>query len=193
MADLKLLTERVVEKEKSKIRQSVQQKHQEAEEQIEAAREKAKKEKQEQQKLIDKEFQQEYVIKKNTVKIQQRNKILQVKQDILKDIFHEAKYQLKNIDSKTFRHFLSDVSKQFQNYGEIELILGEESQTLVDQEWLNRQDLSNLIVTLKEETVKNESGLLIQKEGIEYNFLFNELVDDIKVEMLPIISKELFN
>lgn len=193
MADLKLLTERVVEKEKSRIRQNVQQKHQEAEEEIKVAQEKAEKDKQMQQKLIDEEFQQEYVIKKNTVNIQQRNKILQVKQDILTNIFNEAKQQLKNIDSETFRHFLSDVSKQFQNYGEVELVLGEESQGLVDQEWLNQQDLSNLKVVLKDQTLKNESGFMIQKEGIEYNFLFDELVDDIKAEMMPIISKELFN
>lgn len=193
MADLKLLTERVVEKEKTTLRQSVEEKKKNSEDEIQAASARAEQEKQEQKAVIDEELQQEYTIRKNTLDVQKRNDVLAHKQQILSKILADTKEQLKQVDQETFRTFLSDVLKQFEGQGEVGLVLGEQTQGLVDQDWLSQQNFSDLRITLNDETEQNEAGVIVQKDGIDYNFLFDELVDDMRTNLLPEISKELFN
>lgn len=193
MADLKLLTERVVEKEKAVIRQDVEDERKKAEDEIQAARAKAEQEKHERKQAIDDELAREYSIRKNTLDIQKRNQILEQKQNVLAKVIQDVKKRLADTDQATFQSFLQGVLSQFEGQGQVNLVLGEASKGLVDQEWLNQQAISELTVTLKEETIKNEAGAIIQKDGVEYNFLFSELVDDKRTELLPSISNELFN
>lgn len=193
MADLKLLTERVVEKEKAAIRSNIEEKRKNAEDEIQASKANAEQEKQTQKAAIDEEFEHEYNIRKNTLEIQKRNNVLKHKQEILSKVLADTKEQLANIDASTFQTFLSGVLNQFEGQGQVECILGEKSQGLVNQDWINQQDVSNLQVNLSNETVKDEAGVIIHKDGIEYNFLFNELVEDLKSELLPEISRDLFN
>lgn len=193
MADLKLLTERVVEKEKAAIRQDVEDERKKAEDEIQAARAKAEQEKHERKQAIDDELAREYSIRKNTLDIQKRNQILEQKQNVLAKVIQDVKKRLADTDQATFQSFLQGVLNQFEGQGQVNLVLGEASKGLVDQEWLNQQAISELTVTLKEETIKNEAGAIIQKDGVEYNFLFSELVDDKRTELLPSISNELFN
>lgn len=193
MADLKLLTERVVEKEKAAIRQDVEDERKKAEDEIQAARAKAEQEKHERKQAIDDELAREYSIRKNTLDIQKRNQILEQKQNVLAKVIQDVKKRLADTDQATFQSFLQSVLNQFEGQGQVNLVLGEDSKGLVDQEWLNQQAISELTVTLKEETIKNEAGAIIQKDGVEYNFLFSELVDDKRTELLPSISNELFN
>lgn len=193
MADLKLLTERVVEKEKAAIRQDVEDERKKAEDEIQAARAKAEQEKHERKQAIDDELAREYSIRKNTLDIQKRNQILEQKQNVLAKVIQDVKKRLADTDQATFQSFLQGVLSQFEGQGQVNLVLGEASKGLVDQEWLNQQAISELTVTLKEETIKNEAGAIIQKDGVEYNFLFSELVDDKRTELLPSISNELFN
>lgn len=193
MADLKLLTERVVEKEKTAIRQEIEEEKKQAEDDIQAARAKAEQEKQAQKEAIDEELKQEYAIRKNTLDIQKRNKILEHKQQVLAKVLSDVKAQLSEIDEATFQTFLSGVLSQFEDQGDVELKVGEKSKGLVNQAWIDQQSVSGLQVTLSEGTVKGEAGAVIQKDGVEYNFLFGELVEDMKTELLPSISQELFN
>lgn len=64
---------------------------------------------------------------------------------------------------------------------------------LVDQAWINETTDPELVATLSNETISDEAGVLVQKDGIEYNFLFDALIDDAKSELIPIITKELFD
>lgn len=193
MADLKLLTERVVEKEKTAIRQEIEEEKKKAEDDIQAARAKAEQDKQAQKEAIDEELKQEYAIRKNTLDIQKRNQILEHKQTVLAKVLADVKTELSEVDEATFQAFLSGVFNQFEGQGQVELKLGEQSKNLVDQSWLDQLSVTGLQVTLSAETEKREAGAIIQKDGVEYNFLFSELVDDMRTELLPSISQELFN
>jgi V/A-type H+-transporting ATPase subunit E len=193
MADLKLLTERVVEKEKQAIREEIEDARKNAEDEIQAARAKAESEKLAQKEAIDEELQQDYTIRKNTVTIQKRNQTLEHKQTVLAKVIDDVKAQLKQVDESTFQSFLAGVLKQFENQGQVNLVLGEESASLVSQEWVEQQQIPGLEAKVQEDTVKQEAGVLVQKDGVEYNFLFSELVDDMRSELLPTISNELFN
>lgn len=192
MADLKLLTERVVEKEKAAIRERVEQAKVKAEDDLQAYEAEEVTTRQQLKEEIEEEYRREYEIKKNTLLIQKRNELLAAKQEILNKVFSDAIEELDNIDASTFQGFTKSVLNRFEEGSVLTLTLGEKSVGLLDSQWLAQNQPSHLTVQLSNDTVSNKSGLIIDKEGIDYNFLFDSLVEDIKPDILPEISNHLF-
>lgn len=192
MADLKLLTEKVIEKEKVAIRQRVEEARKNAEDEVQAARAKAEQDKIARKQTIDENAQQNYTIRNNTLEIQKRNDVLSAKQAILSRVLEDAKVELDQINEADFKQFTKDVISQFQSENKVTIVLGSKTAGLIDQAWLESATGSSIEATLSNETVKNEAGLLVQIEGIEYNFLFDALIEDARSEIVPIITKELF-
>ncbi|WP_225744236.1 V-type ATP synthase subunit E family protein [Marinilactibacillus sp. Marseille-P9653] len=192
MADLKLLTEKVIEKEKVAIRQRVEEARKNAEDEVQAARAKAEQDKIARKQTIDENAQQNYTIRNNTLEIQKRNDVLSAKQAILSRVLEDAKVELDQINEAAFKQFTKDVISQFQSESKVTIVLGSKTVGLIDQAWLESATGSSIEATLSNETVQNEAGLLVQIEGIEYNFLFDALIEDARSEIVPIITKELF-
>lgn len=192
MADLKLLTERIVEKEKAAIRDDIEKAKKEAEDDVQAAEAEAVQKRAQEKEAIKAEYQQEYTIRKNTLEIKRRNEVLAVKQDLLHKVFQEAKRELDQMDPSVFKTFVAGVIARFKSDEMISVRLGEKSADAISQHWLEANSPSTMDVRLLEETVPKRAGLLIEKDGIEYNFLFEALVEDAKMSILPDISEELF-
>ncbi|HAJ70109.1 MAG: hypothetical protein L0J48_00720 [Alkalibacterium sp.] len=193
MADLKLLTERVVEKEKTEIRQRVDEARENAEDEIQAARAKEEQSKIERKQTIDEQTKQKYQIRLNTLEVEKRDNILAAKQRILSKVLEDANHELDQIQAFEFKTFLANILTQFKDEGSVELLLGEKTSGLVSQEWVDETTGSQLKATLLNETVANKAGVLVQKEGIEYNFMFDALIENSRAELVRIIAKELFN
>ncbi|MCC5894994.1 MAG: V-type ATP synthase subunit E [Alkalibacterium sp.] len=192
MADLKLLTERVVEKEKAAIRQEVEEAKVQAEDDVQAAEAEEVQKRAKTKEEIKASYEQEYTIRKNTLDIKRRNEVLAGKQAILTNVFKEAKFKLDHLEKEPFKAFTLNVLNQFKDEKEIHLMVGEKSVGSIDNAWLTLNKPDTLSVILSEETVPKQSGLLIEKDGIEYNFLFDALIEDARIDILPEISKELF-
>lgn len=192
MADLKLLTERVVEKEKAAIRERVEEAKIKAEDDLQAYEAEEVTTREQTKNEIEEKYQQEYEIKKNTLSIQKRNELLAAKQNVLNRVFADAIEKLDSIDASAFQSFTKSVLNRFNAGSVLTLSLGEKSAKLIDSNWLSQNVPSHLTVHLSENTVSKKSGLIIEKEGIDYNFLFDSLVEDIKPEILPEISNHLF-
>lgn len=192
MADLKLLTERVVEKEKAAIRDRIEAAKVKAEDDIQAFKAKEVAREQQLREEISLKSQSEYTIKKNTLEIDKRNQLLGAKQVILDKVFKDVKNQLNQIDQTAFQSFAKAVLNQFEEGSQLTLVLGEKTAGFIDQAWVNTQAPQAMTVELSNETVSNQAGLIVEKDGIDYNFLFNSLVEDIKPDLLSDISKDLF-
>lgn len=192
MADLKLLTERVVEKEKAAIRDRIEAAKVKAEDDIQAFKAKEVAREQQLREEISLKSQSEYTIKKNTLEIDKRNQLLGAKQVILDKVFKDVKNQLNQIDQTAFQSFAKAVLNQFEEGSQLTLVLGEKTAGFIDQAWVNTQAPQAMTVELSNETVSNQAGLIVEKDGIDYNFLFDSLVEDIKPDLLSDISKDLF-
>ncbi|WP_080146272.1 hypothetical protein [Marinilactibacillus piezotolerans] len=193
MADLKLLTERVVEKEKAAIRQRVEEARKDAEDEIQAARAKEEQDKVARKQAIDADVQHQYTIRKNTLDIQKRNNVLAAKQAVLSKVLEDAKTALDHISEAKFKTFAANVLEQFKTEEQVEVVLGSKTAGMLDQAWLDQVTGTELQATLSNDVVQDEAGLLVQKGGIEYNFMFDALTEDARAELLPIITKELFD
>lgn len=192
MTDLKLLTERLVEKEKAAISKRVEEANKQVKDEIQAFEAEEMQRKQQLIEEIRVKTKREYEIKKNTLEIQRRNDLLSAKQTVLNKVFRDAKEKLDHIDSKTFQSFALSVLNHFDSGSELTLTLGQKSADMIDSSWLSQHASGNVTVHLSEQTIPNKSGLIVEKEGIDYNFLFDSLVEDMKAEMLSQISNELF-
>jgi hypothetical protein len=49
-----------------------------------------------------------------------------------------------------------------------------------------------LIITLSPETIPQKSGFILRDDRVEYNHLFEDLVEDIKSRQTAVILKEIF-
>lgn len=192
MADLKLLTERVIEKEKSAVQQQISAAEEKAQAELETAKQNAEVEKENRKKQIDERLKREHEISKNTLQVKKRNEILAVKQRILSDVYADAYDVLKTMDAKTTQTFLSNVLHQFEQQGQLEVVLGEETASKVDSSWVDNLAVEGTQVTLSAETIKEKAGAIIRKEGIEYNYLFDALIEDVKNDVVQPVSQQLF-
>ncbi|GAB2478353.1 V-type ATPase subunit E [Alkalibacterium psychrotolerans] len=192
MADLKLLTERVVEKEKAAMRKEIEEAKIQAEDELQAVEAEEVQKRGRLKEEIKNKADQRYTIKKNTLEIKRRNEVLAAKQEILNAVFEEANRKLDTLNEADFKTFTLGALNQFDEGSAVTMKLGTKSAAAFDRSWVNALSDKKLTVRMSEETVANQSGFIIEKDGIDYNFLFSNLVEDARMDILPEISKELF-
>lgn len=70
--------------------------------------------------------------------------------------------------------------------------MGEKTADLMNKEWLNQQLPWNNHVNVQEELVKNKAGVLVRMNKIDYNYFFDELIQEYQNELLAYVTNELF-
>ncbi|MGB3160400.1 V-type ATP synthase subunit E [Carnobacterium sp.] len=193
MSDLKLITDRMIEKKKAEIQETIHQIELEAKETIALAEVKLAEEKEKQLKLIDNRLAEDFEKNKNSLENQKRNTILAEKQYFLSNIFEDAQKTMENWNDSEFQEFLLSVLVQFSSLDTIELVLGEQSSTKVSESWIVNVVQKSLPVTLSAETINRKAGFIIKDStGIQYNYLFDSLITEVRSQLIPSVSKKLF-
>lgn len=193
MSDLKLITDRMIEKKKAEIQETIHQTELEAKETIALAEVKLAEEKEKQLKLIDNRLAEDFEKNKNSLENQKRNKILAEKQHFLSNIFEDAQKTMENWNDSEFQEFLLSVLVQFNSLETIELVLGEQSSNKVSESWIVNVVQKSLPVTLSAETINRKAGFIIKDStGIQYNYLFDSLITEVRNQLVPSVSKKLF-
>ncbi|MBL1226969.1 V-type ATP synthase subunit E [Enterococcus sp. BWR-S5] len=126
--------------------------------------------------LTKKAFKQ----KQNRQQLDVRQETLNRKQELLTQLFKETVEKMNEWDTATFQNFAANVLSNLQLTGEVQLDAGEYSQDKLSQEWLNQFHTDKLTVQLSDTVIPKESGFVVVKDGIEYNFLFSTLVQEIQ-------------
>ena len=193
MSDLKLITDRMIEKKKAEIQETIHQTELEAKETIALAEVKLAEEKEKQLKLIDNRLSEDFEKNKTSLENQKRNNILAEKQYFLSNIFEDAQKTMENWNDSEFQEFLLSVLVQFNSLETIELVLGEQSSTKVSESWIVNVVQKSLPVTLSAEKINKKAGFIIKDStGIQYNYLFDSLITEVRSQLIPSVSKKLF-
>src|SRR5699024_1626184 len=192
MADLDIITQQVIDKEKVSLDNKIKKERENAEEEIQAAKQSAEEKKQRQFERIDQDINNQYEIELNSISINERNEKLKIKQSYIEQVLNKVQSKLDAIDAESFKSFTTDILKQFSDAKHLDLVLGEKSKGLIDDNWLSSINVDGLDVSLSDKTVPNESGFLLEDENIEYNFLFSELIKNNKNEYIRQIDQKLF-
>ena len=191
MADLKLLTDRLMENKRSEIQVVIQEAEKEAQQLIQTSNESLAAEKQRRQERIQAEQKAQYEKDKNALANQKRNQLLAEKQQAITAVFDSTKERMEQLNQEEFQQFLATVLKQYQGK-EVELVVGGKSRSFVSSQWIEKQNQAGNNVHLSEEQVSKKAGFVIRHKGIDYNYIFDALVEDTKEDVLPTVSQKLF-
>lgn len=191
MADLKLLTDRLMENKRSEIQVVIQEAEKEAQQLIQASNENLATEKQRRQERIQAEQKAQYEKDKNALSNQKRNQLLAEKQQAITAVFDSAKERMEQLNQEEFQQFLAAVLEQYENK-EVELVVGEKSRSFVSSQWIEKQNQAGKAVRLSDEQVSKKAGFVIRHKGIDYNYIFDALVNDTREDVLPTVSQKLF-
>ncbi|MDN6544897.1 MAG: ATPase V, partial [Enterococcaceae bacterium] len=119
-----------------------------------------------------------------------RQDALNKKQAYLNQLFDEVVLKMSEWSAKEFQEFMKAQLGSLELTGKATILLGEYSQTKVTQEWLTALSDATVQWELSEEVVPKESGFIVAKDGLDYNFLFSALVEEIqKTEGFKVAEK----
>ncbi|HGF7646715.1 TPA: ATPase V [Enterococcus faecium] len=170
------------QEERMKIDQNFEQKRTQVETEHQKQKEK-------QIELLEKKYRQ----LRNRQQVEVRQENLNAKQEFLRRLFADAVTEMENWDESEQIQFIKNALYSLPLTGKVAFIAGEKSaaylsQTLLD-EWNNELPF---MMVLSDETVADQAGFLINDQGIQYNFLFSSLVQDIQGTMSFEIANQLF-
>lgn len=170
------------QEERMKIDQNFEQKRTQVETEHQKQKEK-------QIELLEKKYRQ----LRNRQQVEVRQENLNAKQEFLRRLFADAVTEMENWDESEQIQFIKNALYSLPLTGKVAFIAGEKSaaylsQTLLD-EWNNELPF---MMVLSDETVADQEGFLINDQGVQYNFLFSSLVQDIQGTMSFEIANQLF-
>lgn len=196
MSDIRKLTTKIVEDAQKKQAHLIE----EAEKEI-AKKERIKKQQLEKEVAAhlarcEKELQKELSLKVSDLHVKSRNRILAAKQQVLDELFAEAKEQLQNITAEDFDAFVERKLALVQLTGTVELVFGSKSAPLVSETMIQRwqaQFEPDLTIQVAKETIPNRSGVVFKQGEVEFNFIFEALLESKEEELSYQLIAFIFN
>ncbi|HRL52167.1 V-type ATP synthase subunit E [Enterococcus aquimarinus] len=196
MSDIRKLTTKIVEDAQKKQAHLIE----EAEKEI-AKKERIKKQQLEKEVAAhlaryEKELQKELSLKVSDLHVKSRNRMLAAKQQVLDELFADAKEQLQNITAEDFDAFVERKLALVQLTGTVELVFGSKSAPLVSETMIQRwqaQFEPDLTIQVAKETIPNRSGVVFKQGEVEFNFIFEALLESKEEELSYQLIAFIFN
>ncbi|MGI6156428.1 MAG: V-type ATP synthase subunit E [Enterococcus lemanii] len=180
MADITKLTSKIINEAQKKQDNLVAEAKEELTQALQIKQQQLEKEKKQHLVRYEKELQRELSLKVSDLHVKMRNQVLAAKQGVLDDLFVEAKLELQQISAADFADFVLRKLTNLSLTGEVELIFGEYSSSLVtDDQFAQWSQALAEKITLKksDQVIPNRSGVVFKQAEIEFNYLFEALLD----------------
>jgi len=113
--------------------------------------------------------------------------ILTYQRNLIDEIFSMAATKLREASDKEFTEMFKSAVRGLK--GSYTLYLGELSKGKLDENIIKNACAD---VTLSDEIIPKKSGFVLKDDRVEYNCLFEDLIEDKKNEQAPLILKEVF-
>lgn len=118
-----------------------------------------------------------------------KKEVLQVKRDLLASIFTEVEEILNSWSGQTLLQFIQSAVQQLPVGEETVLLFGEGTASkLGDSERATLQQQ----VTVSQETLPHTNGFVLRQAGIEYNYIYKDLMEDLTQEYSPELARKAF-
>ena len=196
MSDIRKLTTKIVEDAQKKQAHLIE----EAEKEI-AKKERIKKQQLEKEVAAhlarcEKELQKELSLKVSDLHVKSRNRMLAAKQQVLDELYADAKEQLQNSTAEDFDAVVERKLALVQLTGTVELVFGSKSAPLVSETMIQRwqaQFEPDLTIQVAKETIPNRSGVVFKQGEVEFNFIFEALLESKEEELSYQLIAFIFN
>jgi len=118
--------------------------------------------------------------------------LLTYRHELLDEIFDMAVSKLKDISEQEFADIFISAVKGHE--GSYTLYIGEYSRDKLDARTVSEavKASQGLEITISGDEIPRKSGFLLRQSGVEYNYLFEDLIEDKRSEQSAAILKEVF-
>lgn len=151
--------------------------------------------------LFDLEKRREMLIKNNVHEYDRMSEqiisrlnreILTYQRNLTDEIFDMAVSELRNISKREFSDMFRAAVKELK--GNFILYPGELSKDMLDAAEIEKAVKENIgiDIVLSDEIIPKKSGFVLRDERVEYNCLFEDLIEDKKNEQSAAVMKEVF-
>ncbi|WP_440895559.1 V-type ATP synthase subunit E [Amphibacillus sp. Q70] len=185
MEDLQTLSKQILARTKEEGQTKLDDYKKVADEKIEETRQKLLESEKSRKESIELELNNDYERQVQTLANQQRNNILAKKQTLLNSIFDQAVKEMEKWDQSQFTNFLTGVLSRLDQSKQWTLVPGQASLNLIQTDQIQASIKEYPFVTVSEEVVKGKAGFILQQGGIDYNFCFDVLINELKKEFSP--------
>lgn len=141
---------------------------------------------------IDRENDQALTLWQRRLQGQQRQKLLQAKQDLLQQVFAEALTALYDLSTADFMRLLNAALSKIELTQAIEVQLGAKSRAQFDAAQFKQNFSEKNQVTLQNHDIEDEGGFILHAGTVDYNYLFSNLIATQKKRLLPALAAQLF-
>lgn len=123
-----------------------------------------------------------------------RQRLSVFKNQTVNQIYDDALKVMEQWTEPSLLRFLTDILKNFKSSSQTyELVIGEKTYTK-----LSRVAIDDLLaqypsVTFNASLLANDSGFIVRQGKIDYNFTFQALIDDLKKDFTPDLSRLIFD
>lgn len=196
MSDITKLTTKIIEDAKKKQKHLLEEAEKEIRDNEQIKKKQIEKTTTDQMRHYDRELQKELSLKVSELHVKSRNRVLAAKQQILDELFEETKSQLQRISSADFQQFVLNKLTATQVTGEVELVFGSKSRELVTEEMIASWKAAfgeELVLTVAPRTIPNRSGVVFKQREIEFNFIFEALLEAKEEELSYQLIDLIFN
>lgn len=193
MPKLKTMIDRISEREKNSFQNKYNDEKRKAELEIKKAELDAKERLENEKEEIVEKLKFEFSMKENTEEVNKRNAVLREKQKVIQRTLKEASKKMREISSEEFMQVVTTALENVDVTQSVQLFIGEKSEALLDKEWLNNYLPWNHHVKIQPNLIEGKAGIILRVNNVDYNYLFDRLIEENLQDLLPHITSELFD
>lgn len=180
MKDLQSLSEQILNKTKAKGQSKLEDAEKISVAKIEESRLTLVEQQKARKAAILKKVANDFDRERQTLKNKERNAVLKEKQVILKSVFQQALEKMNTWDETHFAQFLNGVLSQADDSKAYSIVPGAKSVAHFKGKELQQLLVKYPAVKISEETIPNKAGFVLQESGVDYNYCFDDLIEDVK-------------
>lgn len=185
MKDLQALSAQILAKTKEEGQKKIERYEEVANDRVKEQRQKLVESQKNRQEQIENQMKNDYEREAQTLANNKRNAVLGKKQALLHDVFNKAAEKMANWDTNTFATFLSGVLSQLDQDKQWQIVPGSRSLAVFQSEEVKAVLNDYPTISVADGEVKGKGGFIVQEDGIDYNFCFDVLVQEMKKEFSP--------
>lgn len=179
MKELEALSNQITTRVKEEGQRKVAKKEQELAEILEENRIRLVEQQKAQKSTIETRRKNDYSRQAQSLANEKRNRILSEKQRILTSVYEESVEKMSNWDAETFQSFVQAVLRKFDT-NELNVVPADLTKAHFTEAFKTTLKEEFPKLTVASETVPNKAGFIVEVGGIDYNFLFDQVVAEIK-------------
>ncbi|KAA9300212.1 MULTISPECIES: V-type ATP synthase subunit E [Aerococcus] len=131
--------------------------------------------------------------KKQGYNNQMRNQVLAKKQDLIQDVYTEAVTRLTELPENEFIEFVKGALSQLNSDQATVLQLGSQSEKQLTEQGLAALQSEFPQLQGADQSLRGQGGFILSQEGMDYNFTFDQIIEEQEEALSAEISKRAFN